>query len=58
MADGEAIVPVGEGAIDFGRIFAQSEQAGLVHYFVEHDHPDDPMASITASYAHLKALRF
>ncbi len=58
MDDGQTIVPVGEGTIDFGGIFAQSEQAGLVHYFVEHDHPDDPMASIAMSYAHLKALRF
>ncbi len=58
MDDGQTIVPVGEGTIDFGRIFAQSEQAGLVHYFVEHDHPDDPMASIAASYNHLKELRF
>ncbi len=58
MADGETMVSVGEGNIDFGRIFAQSEQAGLVHYFVEHDNPDDPIASIAASYAHLKELRF
>ena len=52
------MTPVGKGTIDFGSIFAQSEQAGLVHYFVEHDHPDDPMQSITDGYAHLKALRF
>ena len=58
MAAGETMVPVGQGAIDFGAIFAQSEQAGLAHYFVEHDHPDDPMASITTSYTHLKDLRF
>lgn len=58
MIGGEEIVAVGEGSIDFGRIFAQSEQAGLAHYFVEHDNPDDPIASITASYAHLKDLRF
>ena len=58
MSADESIVPVGTGAIDFGSIFAQSEQAGLKHYFVEHDHPNDPMQSITASYAHLKELRF
>lgn len=58
MAAGEQMVSVGEGNIDFGAIFAQSEQAGLVHYFVEHDNPDDPIASITASYNYLKALRF
>ena len=58
MADGETMVAVGQGNIDFSRIFAHHEQAGLVHYFVEHDNPDDPMASITASYNHLKDLRF
>lgn len=58
MGNDEAITPVGKGTIDFGSIFAQSEQAGLTHYFVEHDHPDDPMQSITDGYAHLKALRF
>ena len=58
MGDDEGITRVGSGTIDFGPIFAQSEQAGLVHYFVEHDHPDDPMQSLTDGYAHLKELRF
>ena len=52
------MVSVGQGTIAFDGIFAQSEQAGLTHYFVEHDNPDDPMQSITASYNHLKALQF
>lgn len=56
-AEGE-MVSVGEGAIDFATIFAQSEQAGLEHYVVEHDNPEDPMASITASYNYLKDLHF
>lgn len=56
-ADGE-MVAVGAGAIDFGAIFARSEQAGLVHYFVEHDNPSDPLASIQASYDHVAALEF
>ena len=58
MADGETMVSVGHGAINFGDIFVQSERAGLAHYFVEHDHPDDPMVSITASYNHLRQLQF
>lgn len=58
MAADEMMVDVGKGTIDFGAIFAQSEQAGLAHYFVEHDNPDDPMQSLTNSYNHLKALRF
>lgn len=44
---------VGQGTIDFAGIFAHAEHAGTQHYFVEHDNPDDPIASITASYAHL-----
>ena len=56
-ADGD-IATVGTGTIDFASLFAASEQAGLVHYFVEHDHSDDPMQSITDAYAHLEALRF
>lgn len=36
----------------------KAKQAGLQHYFVEHDNPDDPLRSIAASYAYLKKLRF
>lgn len=56
-ADGE-ITAVGQGEIDFAAIFAQSEQAGLQHYFVEHDNPADPLASIQTSYAYLSQLEF
>lgn len=48
---------VGEGQIDFGRIFAHADLAGLQHYFVEHDNPADPLESIRASHAHLQRLR-
>jgi sugar phosphate isomerase/epimerase len=54
-ADGE-MVDVGAGEIDFPGIFARSEQAGLAHYFVEHDEPVDPEASIRASHLHLSGL--
>lgn len=56
-ADGE-MVEVGRGEIDFAAIFAHAEQAGLKHFFVEHDEPADPLASIATSYRHLEALRF
>ncbi len=49
---------VGSGVIDFKRIFAQSEQAGIKHYFVEHDFPKDPIESITKSYTYLSKLTF
>ena len=44
------MVAVGDGVIDFGTILARSEQAGIDHYFVEHDWPDDPMESVRRSY--------
>ena len=55
-ATGE-MVDVGAGGIDFGRIFARSEQAGIRHAIVEHDEPSDALASVRASYAHLSRLR-
>ena len=52
----ETILPVGTGAIDFKRIFAASEKAGLKYYFVEHDMPKEPWESITKSISTLKEL--
>jgi sugar phosphate isomerase/epimerase len=56
-ADG-AMVDVGAGQLPFAKYFAQSKQAGIQHYFVEHDSPTDPMASIAVSYKYLSALKF
>lgn len=53
-----SMTEVGSGTIDWKRIFARSGQAGIKHYFVEHDQPADPIASITASCAYLKKLEF
>jgi len=52
------MMAVGAGKIDFKKIFGQSDQAGIRHYFVEHDNPDDPFASIRASCEYLKRLEF
>jgi sugar phosphate isomerase/epimerase len=49
---------VGNGTIDWKGILAQHKKAGIVHYFVEHDDPSDPMESIRASYNYLNALKF
>ncbi len=49
---------VGSGIVDWKRIFAHSEQAGIKHYFVEHDQPQDPMEVARDSYAYLANLRF
>ncbi|MHB1312506.1 MAG: sugar phosphate isomerase/epimerase family protein [Gemmatimonadaceae bacterium] len=55
---GNEMAAVGSGTIDWKGIFARRKQAGIRHYFVEHDQPADPMASVRASYAYLEALRF
>ena len=47
---------VGQGTIDFARILAAFAAAGTTHFFVEHDRPQDPLASATTSYSHLKSL--
>jgi sugar phosphate isomerase/epimerase len=52
------IVDVGQGKIDFRSIFAQSEKAGIKHYFVENDQPVDPMVTLRTSYNYLHALNF
>lgn len=49
---------VGKGSIDWKKIFARSSQAGIQHYFVEHDQPADPLGSIKASYDYLHGLEF
>jgi sugar phosphate isomerase/epimerase len=49
---------VGNGIIDWKRIFAQSGKAGIKHYIVEHDRPAHPFDSIKASYEYLSKLRW
>jgi sugar phosphate isomerase/epimerase len=48
----------GSGVIDWKRIFSHSDEAGIKHYFVEHDKPADAFASLAASYKYLSTLRF
>jgi sugar phosphate isomerase/epimerase len=52
------MVEVGKGSIDFAKLFAAREQSGTKHFFVEHDNPADPMASVGTSVRYLKNLRF
>lgn len=58
MAAGQKMTEVGKGNIDWGRIFAKRKLAGIEHYFVEHDEPTDPLASVRTSYDYLRKLRF
>ncbi len=52
------LTEVGSGIIDWKRIFAQSDKAGIKHYIVEHDHPKQPIESIKGSYEYLNKLRW
>lgn len=52
------MVDVGSGVIDFKTIFANGGKAGIKHYFVEHDQPADPIATITNSARYLSNLTF
>lgn len=54
-ADG-TMTEVGSGTIPFAQYIAKAGQAGIKHYFVEHDNPKDAYASITASFKALSAL--
>jgi sugar phosphate isomerase/epimerase len=44
--------------IDWKKIFAHSSEAGITHYFVEHDTTKAPFDTLAASYKYLKALQF
>lgn len=53
------IADVGTGdKIDWKRIFSHAKEAGIQHYFVEHDVPKSPLDSLKASYAYLSKLQF
>lgn len=49
---------VGSGSIDWKRIFAQADNAGIKHYIVEHDNPKSPLEDLRASYTYLRNLTF
>ena len=49
-------LPVGTGIVHFKNIFENASVSGLRHFFVEHDMPDDPFASITTSMENIKKI--
>jgi len=55
---GGRLADVGQGTIDWKRIFAHSEKAGIKHYFVENDEPKSAFDDIKVSYDYLHTLRF
>jgi sugar phosphate isomerase/epimerase len=58
MTKDGTMVDVGQGSIDFARIFAQSDLAGIKHYFVEHDDPPNPIVDARTCYEYLRQLKF
>ena len=50
------LADVGQGVIDFPRLLAHAEEAGLQHAFVERDMAEDPLASIRTSYPYVEKL--
>ena len=50
------MVDVGAGVIDWKAIYAARKEAGIKHWFVEHDEPQDPMGSLAASYRYMSQL--
>jgi sugar phosphate isomerase/epimerase len=58
MAKDGGFADVGSGTMDFKKIFAQSDKAGIKHYFVENDQPKSPFEDIRISFDYLEKLRF
>jgi sugar phosphate isomerase/epimerase len=58
MDQSPEMTEVGSGGINWKRIFAQSDKAGIKHYFVEHDSATAPFESIRVSYTYLEQVRF
>lgn len=48
---------VGPGAVDFARLLADPASRGIRHFFVEHDAPATPLASIETSLRWLRTLK-
>ncbi len=57
LEEGDMTAP-GSGIIDWKRIFSHSDEAGIQHYFLEHDAPKNPFATLTDGYKYLSTLRF
>jgi sugar phosphate isomerase/epimerase len=55
---GGRMADVGQGSVDWKRIFALSEKAGIKHYFVENDDPKSAFDDIKISYDYLHSLQF
>lgn len=53
---GQLMTEVGPGVVDFPALLADPASRSVRHFFVEHDQPAAPMASIEASLRYLRSL--
>jgi sugar phosphate isomerase/epimerase len=59
MRADRSMTAVGQGTIDFARLFALKGSAGVKHFYVENDQAPAPyLPDITTSFRTLRALRF
>ena len=56
MAGSGKMVNVGQGHIDWMRIFEKRREAGIEHFFVEHDNPTSPIDDIAVSFRYMQRL--
>ena len=52
-SDAGEMVSVGDGMIDFKTLLPLAEAAGIERFYIEHDNPEDPLASVATSFNHL-----
>lgn len=52
------MVDVGDGRIDFARIFSRSSESGMKTFIVEHDDTKNPFQTLERSLEYLRGLRF
>jgi sugar phosphate isomerase/epimerase len=56
MTGSGAMTNVGQGHIDWSHIFSKRREAGIEHFFVEHDSPRSPIDDIRVSYEAMARL--
>jgi sugar phosphate isomerase/epimerase len=54
--DHQTVLPLGEGVLDYRKYFGAAGKSGLKYYFIEHENPADPIASIKKSIATVQSI--
>ncbi len=49
---------VGEGIIDFAKLFEAGKSDSLEYYFIEDEREDDPFKNIKADYDYMSSQKF